>query len=78
MNPHEAENTEVGAAARKIAAKKWAMGYKGGAKGRIQKALAVVVLDPAIYSFLAEHDPMALRQAQQALSGTDYTQYLGQ
>lgn len=44
-----------------------------GSKER--RALVAMVLTPAVRDWLAENDPAALRQAQQALNGRDYTEY---
>lgn len=39
------------------------------AKSKEQKALAVICFDRQISAWLAEHDPMALKQCQDALIG---------
>jgi hypothetical protein len=41
-----------------------------------KKALGVYVLTGHIRDYLAEHDPMALRQAQETLNGKSYIDFL--
>jgi hypothetical protein len=43
-----------------------------------RRALAVITLDATISTWLAEHDPQALKQAQRALNGTSWEDYLAQ
>ena len=37
-----------------------------------RSALAVIVFDPKIKTFLVNHDPMALKQAQEAFALADH------
>ena len=69
----------VGPEARKTAAAKWIADFTQRQiklKGRVQKALAVLLLDTTTSAWLAENDPVALSQGQKALSGTDYVAFL--
>lgn len=73
-------------AKRKAAAAKWAEDFNAPARqyrgknaalrSKPKKALGVIVLTESVRDYLAEHDPMALMQAQQALNEKDYTNYL--
>jgi len=60
-------------AARKAAARKWMEKYKATIEattvGVERRALGVIVMDPKISDWLAEHDPKALKQCQEALTG---------
>jgi hypothetical protein len=56
---------------RKDAARHWINNFVASdfvCVSKEQKALAVIVLDSRISNWLAEHDPQALKQAQEALS----------
>lgn len=65
---------------RKDAADKWAEDFfaarSGGVTGTQRKALAVITGTAGIRDYLAEFDPMALKQAQEALNGKSYIDYL--
>lgn len=67
---------------RQVAANKWAVEFaesrqnKPPSKDPKTRALAVVVLTDTTRDWLAEHDPMALKQAQEALNGKSYCDYL--
>jgi len=67
---------------RQEAAKRWAEEYAkdhpaGMAKDAKGKALLVLLLDPNIYTWLAEHEPTATRQAQEAMTpNRSYCDYL--
>jgi hypothetical protein len=67
--------------ARKNATDQWAEEFAAHTrdtplKAKKDKALAVIALDPSIRHYLAEHDPMALKQVQEALNGLSYCDYL--
>lgn len=71
----------VGATARIESADAWAEDFSevtrnNPIKGKFQKALAVMVLDANIRRHLAEHNPMALRQAMECFTpGKSYCNY---
>jgi hypothetical protein len=65
---------------RQDAAHKWAANYAEKNRNHqeqdeTKRALAVIALDVRIYNWLAEHDPMALKQCQEALDGTSWENY---
>jgi hypothetical protein len=64
---------------RQLAARRWLEYYaektRGGnpqEAGAAQRALAVIVLTHKTSDYLADHDPQALKQAQQALDGNSW------
>lgn len=66
---------------RQDAARKWIEAFRlkretKPVKGKVNKALAVLVLTFQTSDWLAENDPFALRQAQEALDGSSYCDYL--
>lgn len=74
-------DAEKAVRARQDAADSWAEAFTAATRGKPltgkkDKALGVIALDQSIRHYLTEHDPMALRQVQQALNGKDYTEYL--
>lgn len=71
----------VGPEARKEAARLWTENASMGTqaipvRGKVARALAVILFCQETRDYLATHDPASLRQAQQAINGTDYTTYL--
>ncbi len=70
------------AQARKKAAAAWCEAQQihltpiKGDKAKMRSALITLVFDEHIRDWLAANDPMALRQAQRALRGSDFTEYL--
>ena len=70
---------------RQLAAHRWLEVYAGktrngppGHSTAAERALAVIVLTHKTGDYLAEHDPQALKQAQEALDGTSWMDYSGQ
>lgn len=66
---------------RQDAAKEWAEAFAEVTRqtpvtGKNRKALAVICLTDGTRNYLAEHDPMALKQCQEALNGKSYVEYL--
>ena len=62
---------------RKQAADKWAIrASKKIYGGTTKRALAVLLFDQNTRHWLAVHQPMSLKQAQQALDGHDYVEWL--
>lgn len=75
----EQAGIELARAKRKDAAIMWAAKFSEKSqkvRGSQKRALAVIALDKDIFLWLAENQPMALRQAQEALDGTSYCDYL--
>jgi hypothetical protein len=73
------ESVEV----RQAAARKWLEAYgekcsnaKNQPKAKTDRALMVIVLSNKISDFLAEHDPQALKHAQEALTGESWEKYM--
>lgn len=67
--------------ARKLASQKWREQYHDQIKnnrpsGKVESALLVIVLDENISNYLAEFDPQALRQAQEALNGKSWADFV--
>jgi hypothetical protein len=62
---------------RKAAADKWAEWYfpMKSQNGYI-KALLVILGTKTTRDYLAEHDPMALKQCQEAVSGKSYIDFM--
>lgn len=62
---------------RQVASQKWAEDLIREKKpSKMTKALMVFVLTHDTTNWLAENDPQALRQAQEALNGKSYIDYL--
>ena len=62
---------------RKAAADKWAAWYfPMKSKSEPLRALLVITGTQHIRDYLAEHDPMALKQCQEALSASSYIDFL--
>jgi hypothetical protein len=67
--------------ARKQAARQWLEAFAEKMRNgdqptaKTDRALVVIVLDHRTSDWLAEHDPQALKQAQEALSGESWAKY---